>query len=54
MSGDLAVDKLEAAPGVGDLFAKGSGELAEEVAVFESGSFGVLIHLADLDRKSVV
>jgi hypothetical protein len=33
MSTDLAVDKLEAAHGIGDLFAKVGSELGEQIAV---------------------
>ena len=45
---DLAVDELEAAPGIGDLFAQAGGELGEEVAVFACGGFGVEVQLGDL------
>jgi hypothetical protein len=48
MSFDLAVDKLEAAPSIGDLFAKAGGQLGEKVAVFEGGGFGVQVQLGDL------
>jgi hypothetical protein len=48
MSFDLAVDELEAVPGVGDLLAKAGGQFGEEVAVFSGGGFGVEVQLGDL------
>jgi hypothetical protein len=54
MSFDLAIDELEAAPGVGDLFAKAGCQLGEKVAVFEGGGFGVLMQLGDLAGEQCV
>jgi hypothetical protein len=47
MSADLAVDNLEAAAGVGDLFAEAGSQLSEQVAVFASGVFGFQVELGD-------
>ncbi len=45
MGTDLAVDELEAALGIGDLFAQAVSELGEEVAMFACGGFGVEVQL---------
>jgi hypothetical protein len=47
MGGDLAVDELEAALGVGDLLAEAGGEFGEEVAVFAGCGLGVEAQLGD-------
>jgi hypothetical protein len=47
MGADLAVDELEAAPGICDLLAEAGGELGEEVAVFAGGGFGIEVQLGD-------
>ncbi len=48
MRADLPIDKLEAAPSVGDLLAKARGELGKEIAVFAGGGFGVEVQLGNL------
>jgi hypothetical protein len=47
MGGDLAVDELEAALGLGDLFADPGGDLGEKIAVFTGGGFGVEVQLTN-------
>jgi hypothetical protein len=54
MRADLAIDKLEAAPGIGDLLAQVGGKLGKQVAVFACGSFGVVMQLSDLAGKQRV
>jgi hypothetical protein len=51
MSLDLAVDELEAVPGVGDSLAKAGCQLGKKVTVLEGGGFGVQVQLGDLARK---
>jgi hypothetical protein len=48
MGVELAVYKLEAVFGIGDLLAEIGGELGEEVAVFAGGGFGVEVQLGYL------
>ncbi|WP_433983955.1 hypothetical protein RBB78_00660 [Tunturiibacter empetritectus] len=47
MRADLAVDKLEAAAGIGDLLAKAGGKLGEEIAVFGGDGFGGEVQLGE-------
>lgn len=54
MRGDLAVDEVEAALGVGDLSVQASGELGEEIAVLAGGGFGVEEEGGDLAREQDV
>src|ERR1700722_7705051 len=51
MSADLAVDKLEAEPGIGDLLAEAGNEFGEEVAVFAGSGLGVEVQLGDLSSE---
>src|SRR5580692_8344178 len=51
---DLAVDKLEAALGIGDLLAEAGGKLGEEIAVFAGGRFGVEVQLRDVPSEQRV
>ncbi len=54
MSLDLAVDELEAVAGIGDPFPKAGSQFGEQVPMFESGGFGVLVQLGDLAGKQCV
>jgi hypothetical protein len=54
MGADLAINKLEAAAGIGNLFAEAGGELGEEVAVFACGGFGVAVQLGDFAGEQSV
>jgi hypothetical protein len=54
MGAYLAVDELEAALGVGNLFAEAGGELGEEVAVFAGGGFSVAVQLGDFASEQRV
>jgi hypothetical protein len=47
MSADLAVDKLEAALGIGDLLTEAGNEFSEEVAVFSGSCFDIAVQLGD-------
>jgi hypothetical protein len=47
MSADLAVDKLEAVPGIGDLLAEAGSEFGKEIAVFAGSCFGVEVQLGE-------
>lgn len=54
MRADLAVDKLEATPRVGNLLAKAGGEFREEVAVLAGRGFSVEVQLGDLSGEKRV
>jgi hypothetical protein len=54
MSADLAVDKLEAEPSIGDLLAEAGNEFGEKVAVFAGSCFGVEVQLGDLSSEQRV
>lgn len=54
MRRDLAVDKLEAALSVGDLFAKAGSKLGEQIAMFERCGFGIDVQLSNFTRQQRV
>jgi hypothetical protein len=54
MGADLAVDEVEAALGLGDLFAEAGGKFGKEVAVFAGCGFGVAVQLGYLAREQGV
>jgi hypothetical protein len=54
MRADLPVDKLEPAPGIGDLLAEAGGKLSKEIAMFARSSFGVEVQLRNFTGKQHV
>jgi hypothetical protein len=48
MGAYLAVDELEAAPGIGDLLTEAGGKFGKQLAVFAGSGFSVEVQLGDL------
>ncbi len=54
MRADLPVDKLKAALRICDLLTKVAGKLGQEIAVFASGGFGIVVQLRNFSSEQCV